>query len=375
MQNIRRFIYLNILNGCICLYNPRPETGDTIYYRFPGARAWSKYVDPIKLDGADTIYLSYYNNIIALIPPKANEVKLDYEPQSDADKFGYTESATDLMLKYKALTFDISRSFDNGEWHYSYNSSAEFVNNSLIKAVLPDFSEAYFVKENKYSYTEQLSNAKLMMIYDEADEHIIGCSIKTDSRSYGYKYNGEKFILSSVSDFYGNSFDFTRQNNRIAIVDNSGRECIIKCDNNTTTLADFNGGIITYNYVDDNLVSVTDQTGVVIDSYTYSDGKITKSGMMSVEYDSNGRVVKYHYDNGAYTAFEYGENSITTTNSKEEVSSYTYDSKDRIISETDNLGDETVYTYDDNERTVKISRDGEVLKTYKYNADGTLFSE
>ena len=364
-----------IQNGCICLYNPRPETGDTIYYRFPGARAWSKYVDPIKLDGADTIYLSYYNNIIALIPPKANEVKLDYEPQSDADKFGYTESATDLMLKYKALTFDISRSFDNGEWHYSYNSSAEFVNSSLIKAVLPDFSEAYFVKENKYSYTEQLSNAKLMMIYDEADEHIIGCSIKTDSRSYGYKYDGEKFILSSVSDFYGNSFDFTRQNNRIAIVDNSGRECIIKCDNNTTTLADFNGGIITYNYVDDNLVSVTDQTGVVIDSYTYSDGKITKSGMMSVEYDSNGRVVKYHYDNGAYTAFEYGENSVTTTNSKEEVSSYTYDSKDRIISETDNLGDETVYTYDDNERTVKISRDGEVLKTYKYNADGTLFSE
>ena len=364
-----------IQNGCICLYNPRPETGDTIYYRFPGARAWSKYVDPIKLDGADTIYLSYYNNIIALIPPKANEVKLDYEPQSDADKFGYTESATDLMLKYKALTFDISRSFDNGEWHYSYNSSAEFVNSSLIKAVLPDFSEAYFVKENKYSYTEQLSNAKLMMIYDDADEHIIGCSIKTDSRSYGYKYNGEKFILSSVSDFYGNSFDFTRQNNRIAIVDNSGRECIIKCDNNTTTLADFNGGIITYNYADDNLVSVTDQTGVVIDSYTYSDGKITKSGMMSVEYDSNGRVVKYHYDNGAYTAFEYGENSVTTTNSKEEVSSYTYDSKDRIISETDNLGDETVYTYDDNERTVKISRDGEVLKTYKYNADGTLFSE
>ena len=364
-----------IQNGCICLYNPRPETGDTIYYRFPGARAWSKYVDPIKLDGADTIYLSYYNNIIALIPPKANEVKLDYEPQSDADKFGYTESATDLMLKYKALTFDISRSFDNGEWHYSYNSSAEFVNSSLIKAVLPDFSEAYFVKENKYSYTEQLSNAKLMMIYDEADEHIIGCSIKTDSRSYGYKYNGEKFILSSVSDFYGNSFDFTRQNNRIAIVDNSGRECIIECDNNTTTLADFNGGIITYNYADDNLVSVTDQTGVVIDSYTYSDGKITKSGMMSVEYDSSGRVVKYHYDNGAYTAFEYGENSVTTTNSKEEVSSYTYDSKDRIISETDNLGDETVYTYDDNERTVKISRDGEVLKTYKYNADGTLFSE
>ena len=364
-----------IQNGCICLYNPRPETGDTIYYRFPGARAWSKYVDPIKLDGADTIYLSYYNNIIALIPPKANEVKLDYETQSDADKFGYTESATDLMLKYKALTFDISRSFDNGEWHYSYNSSAEFVNSSLIKAVLPDFSEAYFVKENKYSYTEQLSNAKLMMIYDDADEHIIGCSIKTDSRSYGYKYNGEKFILSSVSDFYGNSFDFTRQNNRIAIVDNSGRECIIKCDNNTTTLADFNGGIITYNYADDNLVSVTDQTGVIIDSYTYSDGKITKSGMMSVEYDSDGRVVKYHYDNGAYTAFEYGENSVTTTNSKEEVSSYTYDSKDRIISETDNLGDETVYTYDDNERTVKISRDAEVLKTYKYNADGTLFSE
>ncbi|MDE5964019.1 MAG: hypothetical protein K2G65_01290, partial [Eubacterium sp.] len=363
-----------IQNGYICLYNPRPETGDTIYYRFAGSRVWSKYTNPIKLDDIDTIYLSYYNKLSPL-PPKANEVKLDYEPQSDADKFGYSETVTDLTLKYKALTFDISRSFNNGEWQYSYDSSAQFVNNSLIKAVLPDFTEAYFVKENKYSYTDQLSNAKLMMIYDEADENIVGCSIKTDSCSYGYVYDGTEFVLSSVSDFYTSSFDFGRLNNTIAIVDNSGRECIIKCDNNTTTVEDFNGGIITYNYSDNNLEYVTDQTGVVIDSYTYSDGKITKSGMMSVEYDRSGRVTKYLYDNGAYTAFEYGENSVATTNSKEEVSSYTYDSKDRITSAVDNLGDETAYEYDDKERTVKISKDGEVLKTYKYNADDTLFWE
>ncbi|MDE6767801.1 MAG: DNRLRE domain-containing protein, partial [Eubacterium sp.] len=352
-----------IENDKLCLYSPNLGAADnTIYYSFRNIGSSVKYENPMDLaDCGSRIYLNFYKTF-----SRSNSLTIDYK---SPNRFSYSESNVDLSLSYNSVRFDIARKYADGEWSYSFDNFLETNDNgALIRVRMPDLNTYYFVKQSKYLYVSQNYDYELSVVYDDNDSNIVEYIVKCNDVFYHYSPDG---LLVEISNKYGTAFSFTHTNEYIKIQDGAGRITLLSFENEWFKVIDAGGAVISYLFDDEKLLRVTDQAGVIIAEYAYTDNKISKSMDKSIFYDSDGRVAQYLYDNGYSIAFEYGDDSVTTTGSDEKTSKVTYDKYYNILSSTDDYGEVTTYTYD-NRNLTKVEKAGEVIAEYSYNSDGCL---
>ncbi|MDE6470588.1 MAG: hypothetical protein K2L19_06160, partial [Eubacterium sp.] len=352
-----------IENDKLCLYSPNPMADDnTIYYSFKNIGGTVKYEKPMDLvDCRSRIYMAFYKTF-----GRSNPLTIDYK---EPNRFSYSESNVDLSLSYNSVRFDIARKYADGEWSYSFDNVLEMNDNgALIRVRMPDLNTYYFVKQSKYLYVSQNYDYELSVVYDDKDSNIVEYIVKCNDVFYHYSPDGK---LAEISSKYGTAFSFTYTNDYIKIHDGAGRITLLSFENEWLKVTDASGAVISYLFDDEKLLRVTDQAGVIIAEYAYTDGKISKSMDKSVFYDSDGRVTQYLYDNGYSIKFEYGKDSVTTASSDEKTSTVTYDKYYNILSSTDNFGEITTYTYD-KKNLVKVEKSGEIVAEYSYTANGNL---
>ena len=356
-------------NERLGIYNPNPNCQGDIYYKYTTTGSWIKYDKPMVVpEGKKVIFVSFYKKSFVSVS-KAIPIDVEY-----SNKFAYSESKTDFSMRFNSVDFDIVREYTDGKWTYSYDSHLDIdENGALIVAQLPDFSTFTFVKNSRYSYVNESQGYEITVVYDRNDKNIVEYILNYGKINYHYNSNG---VFTKISNKYGELFIIERNAICILITDKEDRTTALYVDNGKlTSIVDNDGGTITYDYADDNLIRVTDQAGVILSEYEYTDGKISKSSDKSIFYDTDNRVVEYLNDNGYSTKMVYSGNSVTITTSDNQSSAVSYDVYGNITSSTDGEGEVTTYTYDGNLNLLKVEKSGEVINEYSYNANGTLSSQ
>ncbi len=287
----------------------------------------------------------------------------------------YEETNTEASFTYRGVTFDFVRSFNNkdNEWFYSVNSKAVYnKNNDCINAVLPDGDSAAFEAVSSKTYEDPHSDNKINVERD-ASGAVISCSLDLGGTIYNYGTDGS---LVSVSDKNGSAIMFARYSDRIVVSDGADRAYTValNSDKNIASITDPAGGVIGYAYdANGRLAEVTDQSGVVLDTYSYDTyGRIVRNNDISIVYDTDSRITKETYDSGAYNAYTYDGNTVDTVTSTERSSSATYNEYGDVLISTDDEGNTTSYTYDSKRRVVKEENsDGDTVNN-TYDENGNL---
>lgn len=296
-------------DGLIGFYNPNPAVSSTIYYSANTNiffRDWKNYTTPLVYNGnGRKIYVSYSESTTF-----EDSTAIDI-PASDYIGT-YSESNTDATFTYRNVNFDFTRYYNSDSgWFYSYNSKLTFVDKGLIYGDMPDNSRRAFLYKNESEYYNESTDAELKFIYNE-NGTLFGYEVTYNNTVYGYDTDG---MLSYIADRFGNKISISRSENSIVFVDDANRSYTVSLDNsgNIISLTDAAGGIITYSRDNDSrLIKVTDQSGVILSEYEYnSDNLIKKSLDKEIVYDDDNRVLKYIYDNGAYTNYEYSTSDNT----------------------------------------------------------------
>lgn len=119
------------------------------------------------------------------------------------------------------------------------------------------------------------------------------------------------------------------------------------------SIVDRNGNATTFGYTDENLTSITDANGRII----------------QLAYDENNRIVQLTSHDSQDTTLAYDQDGhlITVTDPANFSWSYTYDAEGRMLTKTDPAGNTTTYAYDDRGRLTS-SIDAEAReKAFSYN--------
>ncbi len=352
------------------LYNPNPNCDCDIYYKLNKSynSKWIKYDKPFYLpENQKTIYISFYSRPLLQVPTATN-VEIEYP-----NIFSYSEKYTDFSLAYNGVSFAVDRQYSDSGWEYSFNSKLKEQNEYVISVTLPDFTAYSFIKQNKYSYINESTNAELSVVYDENDTQIVEYIVKSNGLNYHYNIDGN---LSKISNLSGDLFYFDFNDDYIIIKDGANRQTTINyADGKLTSITDANGGIINYIYYKNNLIKVVDQAGVILGEYEYKNNILTKSGHNNIERDNDNRVIKITSDTGYFKDIDYSDDLVTISTPNEKVISYSYNYLGNIISATDENGSVTTYTYDDYGRQTETKQDGDLLYSIVYDENDRISSK
>lgn len=281
----------------------------------------------------------------------------------------YTESASDCSFAYNTVSFDFTRKYNSGnkKWFFATQSSVKKQSDCIISAVMPDGEELTFVKTAADKYKDE----------------IYGYTLTTDTGKYIVDYNDMNYVYSSNGKLSAvlnnnNSVSFEYSDSAVTVSDPTGRAFTVSLDENgnVTKITDPSGNSIVYSYSDGNLVKVTDQAGVVIGSYGYTNGVVTKSSNENIEYTADGRVASTTSDNGAFVRYSYNdeENKIITVNSVDTKTQIVYNNAMQTVSSTDENGETTKYTYDSRYR-VKTETSSDKSVEYEYDSNGNVVKQ
>ena len=368
-------------NQLIGLINPN-HTDDKMQYKIGQNGEWKDYTVPfaVPFGGEVTVYgklVSSKSVISQTVVSKAE------------DYIGlYTENATDLTVSYKNISFDIARAYSSkdNQWSYSFDSNLQFTDNpNVIKAVLPDFSELTFVKKDDNTYVNEISGCECLVVRN-SDASAAGYSIEIDNTVYNYNDDG---VLSSIGDSFGNEILFSYQNGRLTELSygtDELRKYVISYNNDnllsgiTTPLGEkivysYNNGNLTDVYYDSSSLVISRDSNIILGSYEYANGKLSKSNSTAIEYNGN-KLSKIISANGAVTSYtfelvqeDFDETVYKATESIGDSSTVTYyNSALNIIKTVDSENAETLYKYDDCLNLVsEITDDSESTYTYVNN--------
>ncbi len=350
-------------NQLVGIYNPRSGK-ENIQYKIGEDGEWINYTVPFALPLHQNV------TVYAKFESSQNPDISSTFSSMPALIGAYTESNTDFSLAYKNVSFDFVRTYDSTDkkWFFATDSNVTVVNDNVISAILPDSTKLTFVKTADNIYTNEINGYTLT-------RNDNGYIILTDGVSYSYDTDGK---LISVSNKYDDTITIARISSSITISENAGRAYTLALDSNGNIISatDPAGNVITYTYADNLLTKVSDQAGVTLGQYSYTNGVLTKSMDKSIRYNSDGRVASYEYDSGAYLNYSYDDENktILTESSVETTTSQTYNDALMIVSSTDEEGNTTEYTYDEYYRTLTDTKNGQTI-TYNYDNKGNVLSE
>lgn len=350
-------------NNLVGIYNPRAGK-ENMQYKIGDSGEWITYTVPfaIPLNQTVKVYAKFASSQNAAISKTFS---------ADANLIGsYTESNTDFSFAYKNVSFDFTRTYNSidKKWFFATDSSVTTVNDYVISAVLPDSTKLSFVKTADNTYTNEINGYTLT----KSDNGFI---IQLDGIYYTYGADG---LLSKISNKYDDTITLARTASSVTVTDGTGRAYVLTLNSNgnITSVTDPANNVIAYAYSGNNLIKVTDQAGVTVGQYRYTNGVLTKSMDKTINYGTDGRVTSFVYDSGAYLNYTYDDESktVSTESSVETTSSQTYNDALMLVSSTDENGNTTQYSYDSHYRTSTETKDGTTV-TYTYDSKGNVLSE
>ena len=276
----------------------------------------------------------------------------------------FSRTYTDLTMDSPGYDIDFSRTYNSRSdkasvfgrgWTFSYESSIQdsLYSTDTKEVRLPDGSVQTFKMNGDGTFAANDSHNTLVQNPD-------GTYALTSKQQDIFYFNSNGHLVE-IQDKNGNSVTVSVDSEgRVqGVTDQAGRNFNVTYGNGLIKSIKDNTGnrTITYEYLDDRLVKVTDAMGNAT-SYTYdSEGFITEVTdscdklIESVTYihdgenkdkvekrtDANGNEFTYSYDN---------INCVTTiTDSNGRVTTQKYDSSYSIINSTDAEGKSTVYEY------------------------------
>ena len=276
----------------------------------------------------------------------------------------FSRTYTDLTMDSPGYDIDFSRTYNSRSdkasvfgrgWTFSYESSIQdsLYSTDTREVRLPDGSVQTFKMNSDGTFAANDSHNTLVQNTDG--------TYALTSKQQDIFYFDSNGHLVKMQDKNGNSVTVSVDSEgRVqGVTDQAGRNFIVTYENGLIKSIKDNTGnrTITYEYLDDRLVKVTDAMGNAT-SYTYdSEGFMTEVTdscdklIESVTYihdgenkdkvekrtDANGNEFTYSYDN---------INCVTTiTDSNGRVTTQKYDSSYSIINSTDAEGKSTVYEY------------------------------
>jgi RHS repeat-associated protein len=276
---------------------------------------------------------------------------------------------------------------------YLYTSNLQGAKNYPTKTVDIDGKVRTYSYDSNGNLTSTTDLAGKTYTYGHGINGISDITSPTGVKiSYGYDSNGNLSRLSYGSQL-AKQYTYTSDNQLQTITNSSGSSITNTYDGNGkisgVTLKDANGNTSnvanTYD-IKGNISSLTNSTGVKRYQYD-SNGNVIQIN------SANGLIVNYERDNqgrittqtekanaaatGLITKFSYDilGNLLTVTDSRNRVTTMTYDGVNRLASKILPNGVKTAYVYDDLDRTISIlytKADGTVLasETYTRNIGG-----
>ena len=289
----------------------------------------------------------------------------------DSSRLGeYKENSIDFSMKYKTVSFDFVREYSsvNKKWFFSTDSTVSKESDYIYSAVLTNGMRVKFLKSSVGVYTDN-KNGYILNVSENGYVIQIG--------NINYIYNSEG-VLESVESKYGDSILIAREESSITISDGAERKYVLELDlnKNIVSVTDPAGNMIKYEYDNNNnLLEVINQEGVIVGKYSYLNGLLKKSSDKSIEYNSDGRVTSYEYDNGAYTNYVYDDKNKTVfiEDSTEKTVLYSYNDALNIVSSVDEKGNKTEYQYDEFNRIImQTTSDNKIRYEYKNNSSHSI---
>lgn len=345
------------------ILNPNTDSTEKLQYKIGEDGEWTEYVVPF------AVPLNQESTVYAKVGESESVISKTVTP--DTSSIGtYTESNTDFSLVYKNVSFDFTRTYDSADkkWFFATDSKVTVVNDYVISAVFLDSTELTFVKTADNTYTHEINGYTLTKSEN-------GFIIQIDDVNYTYSTDGR---LTAISNKYDDTITVARAETEITITDGAGRAYTLGLDANGNIISatDPANNVITYTYDNNNLTKVVDQAGVTLGQYSYTNGVLTKSMDKTIKYGTDGRVISFEYDSGAFLNYTYDDENktISTESSVETTSSQTYNDALMVVSSTDEEGNTTEYTYDEYYRIQTEIKDGNTV-TYIYDDKGNVLSE
>ena len=350
-------------DGCLTgIINPR-NNDDSLLYKIGENGEWTKYKAPFALP------LYQESTVYAKFEDSDEIVSKKITP--DSSRLGeYKENSIDFSMKYKTVSFDFVREYSsvNKKWFFSTDSTVSKESDYIYSAVLTNGMRVKFFKSSVGVYTDN-KNGYILNVSENGYIIQIG--------NINYIYNSEG-VLESVESKYGDSILIAREESSITISDGAERKYVLELDlnKNIVSVTDPAGNMIKYEYDNNNNLSeVINQEGVIVGKYSYLNGLLKKSSDKSIEYNSDGRVTSYEYDNGAYTNYVYDDKNKTVfiEDSTEKTVLYSYNDALNIVSSVDEKGNKTEYQYDEFNRIImQTTSDNKIRYEYKNNSSHSI---
>lgn len=244
---------------------------------------------------------------------------------------------------------------------------------------MPDNAIYNFIKTAEDTFIDELYGYTLKK---QSNKYIL----LLNNYYYTFSLSSGKYYLTEIKDNYDNKLELNREITLadFTISDQTGRSFSMEeyyeiwdGFSFNRDITDPNGNILNYYMTGDtwDYITVTDQAGVYLGKYEYTNGKLIKSNDKSIDYYDNGRLKKITYDTGSWIQYTYNDSlkNFTTLTSSGETTKTVYNDAFYTTEYTDELGETTTYTYDEHYR-VLTEICGTETTTYTYDSKGNVLS-
>ncbi len=355
---------------------------------------YNRLASVINAKGEKTVYTYDLNgNMVTQKDAKGNITKFDYNVANKlvklTDQAGMEEAYT-----YTADGKLATKTDRNGKtftYTYDIHGRQIAVIASREDEAISSLSYTYDNNGNQLTVTDSIGTTT--RTYDELGRVLTKTVPDIGTSKYVYD------ITTGVPEGYTKDTTTDPKGNTVTrVYDKVGRMVNVIADGETTTYTYYDNGskesvVYTdgsredYTYYKDNLnktLTNKKSNGTIIDTYEYTyDGahnqtsKTDAKGVTTYTYDSVNRLESVTEPNGTVTKYSYDKagnrnTQVVTKDGKTAVTVYTYNEQNRLLTVTtvsDGIVDKTVYTYDNNGN--QISSAHSIVKAAT-GADATL---